>query len=152
MMRLARLRAGIRGQAAPTKTCALNDVPLPSDYNEMSLSSTGIKSNDAYLGAWVGAWEDFKYHTAMCQTLIVRTKGRSVEVVYAAGDNSARGYTPKYRKIVGKFKDGKLIVDLRYDFGAIAEYNLVNGHLEGRYIDYNGGVTTAMLMPQSGSR
>jgi hypothetical protein len=115
-------------------------TPLPSDVSAPALQADS--GGRSFLGVWGnGKWDGFLCHTLVVESL---TADNKVVVVYSHGV-----YAPWYIRAPAFYRQGGFIdgETLHLDFPqakARAEYRLVDGKLQGKYISQRGVSTIVM--------
>lgn len=104
-------------------------VPLPSDL-KIVLPDASIPEEFArFSGKWHGLWDEKMGHILVVERIVTPEE---VHVIYAYEKfPEYRAYTANWHRVIGKFKNGELYLELRE--GEIAIYKYKNGRLIASY-------------------
>jgi len=115
-------------------------TPLPTDF--VTPKADPLAASTSLIGVWGNA----KWDNVLCSTLVVESVDTDAKasVIYSYGTapewNIRR---PGFVKVIGVLKDGILYLEFP-KFSASAQYKLVDGKLEGKYI--TGNQTAGIVM------
>jgi hypothetical protein len=116
------------------------ETPLPSDLNVSTLK-------DQPLSQFLGIWGDGMWDKVLCHTLVIESlpTPTTAVVVYSHGAYSGWNIrAPGFYRMQGTLDGTTLKLNFPPSLGARAEYQIVDGKMQGKYFSRTGVVTTEL--------